>query len=107
MTTDPDIHPPIPPDAVERDGDGFVIPAELVGAVFGLLPAEVPEMMRSGKITSRCETGVDADAGTWRLTVYHDGRALRLTVDTTGRILSRATFAAPRPATRTASGPRG
>lgn len=85
------------PDMVERDGEGFVIPAEIVASVFGMAPAEVPRLMWSGAMTSRCETGIDADAGRWRLTVYHGGRALRLTVDAAGRILSRATFAAKLP----------
>jgi hypothetical protein len=88
--------PPPPPDRVERDGDGFVVPAEIIAPAFGLDPAAVPALMRQGTMTSQCETGVDADAGRWRLTVFHDGRALRLTVDADGQILSRATFAAAR-----------
>ncbi len=76
--------------------DGFVVDAELVGAALGVEPASVPARMRSGEITSRCETGVAEDAGRFRLTLFCDGRALRLTVDGEGTILSRATFPAPR-----------
>ena len=78
--------------------DGFVVDAEIVGAAFGLPPAEVPAKLRAGDITSRCETGVDEDAGRWRLTFYSGGRALRLVVDESGTILSRATFPAHAPA---------
>ena len=79
--------------------EGFVVDAEALGTAFELDPATVPERLRAGEITSRCETGVDEDAGRWRLTFYYGGRALRLTVDANGAVLSRAIFAAhpPRP----------
>ena len=51
--------------------------------------------MRQGQITSRCEQGMDKDAGRWRLSFFHRNRALRLTVDEEGRILSRARFDTP------------
>lgn len=73
----------------------FTVDADLVSAAFGLEPADVPALMRAGGITSRCETGIEEDAGRWRLTFYHGGRALRLTVDSGGRVLKRATFDAP------------
>ncbi|SFA68729.1 hypothetical protein SAMN05421688_0024 [Poseidonocella pacifica] len=77
--------------------DGFVIDAEIVGTAFELPPADVPAKLRTGEITSRCETGVDEDAGRWRLTLYFNGRALRLVVDESGAIQSRATFPAHAP----------
>jgi Family of unknown function (DUF6522) len=75
--------------------DGFVIDAGLVGAAFGIDAASVQSRMRTGEITSRCETGIDEDAGRFRLTLFCGGRALRLTVDADGNILSRSTFPAP------------
>ena len=50
---------------------------------------------------SKDQTGVEEDAGRWRLTFFHGGRALRLIVDAEGTILSRATFPArlPQPET--------
>ncbi|OOY08498.1 MULTISPECIES: DUF6522 family protein [unclassified Thioclava] len=72
--------------------DGFTVDAELVGRVFGLPPADVLAKLRDGEVTSRCEAGVDDDAGRWRLTFYFGGRALRLVVDENGTILSRGTF---------------
>lgn len=83
---------------VTFSADGFVVDAEIVGAAFDIPPADVPARLRNGEITSRCETGVDDDAGRWRLTFYSGGRALRLVVDESGTILSRATFPAHAPA---------
>ncbi|SES07436.1 hypothetical protein SAMN04490244_105209 [Tranquillimonas rosea] len=84
---------------VTFDTDGFVVDAEVVGDAFGIEPEAVPEKMRSGRITSRCEKGVDEDEGRWRLTFFSGGRALRLIVDAKGTILSRSTFPAHPPRT--------
>lgn len=84
---------------IERDGEGFVVPAPLLAEAFGIDEAEVKAAMRTGEMTSRCETGVDEDAGRFRLTFRHRDRALRLTVDGDGRILERARFPI-RPAAR-------
>lgn len=81
---------------VERAGEGFVVDAGLLAEVFGLVPEEVRVRMQDGRITSRCETGVGEDAGRWRLTFYHGGRACRITVDASGAVLGRATIPAPR-----------
>ncbi|MDO5528822.1 MAG: DUF6522 family protein [Paracoccus sp. (in: a-proteobacteria)] len=81
---------------IERDGDDFQVDAELLSGAFGLSQAEIKARMRDGRITSRCETGEGEDAGRWRLTFQHEGRALRLVVDGTGAIISRASFPAAR-----------
>jgi hypothetical protein len=72
--------------------DGIVVDAEIVARAFGLAPAVVREDMRSGRITTRCEVGVDEDEGRWRLTFFRNGRALRMIVDGQGDILIRGTF---------------
>ncbi len=72
--------------------DGFTVDAVVIAAGFALDPARVPEMLRAGQITSRCEKGIDEDAGRFRLTFYHGPRALRLIVDAQGVILKRARF---------------
>jgi hypothetical protein len=84
-----------PAAGIERDGDGFVIDAALVAEILGIGVAEVREGMRSGAITTRCETGEGADAGRWRLTFHHGGVARRLVVDDGGRVLRRSAFPAP------------
>lgn len=78
--------------------NGFLVDAEIVGAAFELLPADVLDKLRAEEITSRCEAGIDEDAGRWRLTFYFGGRALRLVVDVEGTILSRSTFPSHAPA---------
>lgn len=80
---------------VERDGDSFVVDAAILATAFGRPATEIRASMQDGRITSRCETGSDADAGRWRLTFYHGGRALRLTVNAEGEILKRAIFDVP------------
>lgn len=89
--------------AVTIKNGGFVVDAALLGDAFDLSPATVPERLRAGEITSLCETGRDKDAGRWRLTFFFAGRALRLTVDGRGEVLSRSTFAAhpPHPQAKT------
>lgn len=79
--------------------DGFVVDADVLSTAFGIPPADVPAKLRCGEITSRGETGIDRDAGRWRLTFYYAGRALRIVVDDKGTILSRATFPAHAPKT--------
>ncbi len=72
--------------------NGFEVDAALIADAFGLDPASLQTRMRAGEVTSVCEAGVDADFGRFRLTFRHAGRALRLTVDSKGQILKRATF---------------
>jgi len=59
---------------------------------FGLSEDEIKARMRDGVITSRCETGVDSDAGRWRLTFHCGDRACRFIVDEAGNVLTSATF---------------
>lgn len=79
-----------------REDGRFVIPAASIAARFGLAASAVPELMRNGQITSKTEMGTEADAGRWRLTLYHADQVLRLTVDAEGVILHQTRFAAPR-----------
>ena len=80
---------------ISRTDGTFTVDAAYLAEALGLAPARVAALMRDGRITSRCEAGQDADAGRFRLTFFHAGRALRLTVDADGRILSRAQFDVP------------
>ncbi len=81
-----------PVAGIERNGDGFVVDAALVAEILGIGVAEVREGMRTGAITTRCETGEGSDAGRWRLTFHHGGVARRLVVDESGRVLRRSAF---------------
>jgi hypothetical protein len=93
---------PLPP-TITLTADGFEIDAAHLADAFGLAAAAVPGLMRAGLITSRCERGEGEDAGRFRLSFFHAGRALRLTLDGNGTILSRALF--DRPAPRGLAGP--
>lgn len=81
---------------VEVGEQGFVVDAQLLAEAFDIKAAEVLPAMERGAITSLCEKGMDEDEGRWRLTFYHAGRALRLTVDAGGNVLGQSRFDAPR-----------
>lgn len=70
------------------DGD-IEVPAELIAEGLGVPVAQLRPLMRAGAISSRCELGVDEDAGRHRLTFFHEGRRLRLIVDGNGRLIRR------------------
>jgi len=78
--------------SVKRAAGDFVIDASLLADAFRLTEGEVRTRMRDGLITSRCEIGVDEDAGASRLTFYHSERACRFIVDADGTVLKKATF---------------
>jgi len=79
------------PEIKFQDG-AIEIEASVLGEGLGLEPSCVPELLRNGAITSRCERGVDEDEGRFRLTFFHAGRRLRLVVDTAGRILQHTSI---------------
>jgi hypothetical protein len=87
--------PTTTPDVITFDGNRFLVPAELIATSFDLAPADVPDLMRHGTITSRSETGVEEDAGRWRITFFYNGRTLRFTVDAQGDVLKRTLFDTP------------
>ncbi len=66
---------------------GATVDAHDLGPLLGLTPAEVPEKMRAGEITSQSEEGRDEDAGRIRLTFWYAGQRLRLICDSTGTVL--------------------
>lgn len=61
--------------------------ADLAG-LFDLDPSQVQPFMRAGKITSRLETGVDEDAGRFRLTFTYANKRVRLRCDSAGKVSS-------------------
>jgi len=83
--------------AIQFDDGTISVEADLLGASLGIDSSLVPQLMRQGKITSACERGVDADAGTYRLTFFHASRRVRFVVDQAGRIVRRSMidFGAP------------
>ena len=75
---------------IERDGNGFNLDAALIGELLDVSPTDVPALMRSKSITSVCESGIDADRGTFRLNLFYHGRHVRLRVGSEGQILHRS-----------------
>lgn len=72
---------------LEPTETGFIVDAADLGPLLGLPPAEVPGLMRAGKITSLSETGQGTDAGRFRVTFRYGAIRLRFTVDAAGNIL--------------------
>ncbi|WP_417489618.1 DUF6522 family protein [Maricaulis sp.] len=68
----------------------FTVDAGLVAAAFALDQAGMQAKMRAGEITSRCATGIGEDEGRFQLTFHYQTRALRLIVDGSGTVLSKA-----------------
>jgi hypothetical protein len=66
------------------------IDAALIASDLELDPATVLEEMRSGRLTSRWERGVENDAGRYRVTFFHGNRRLCLIVDANGEVLERS-----------------
>jgi hypothetical protein len=78
------------PAQVEIAGGDILIDAALLGELLDVVPADVPTLMRAHAITSRCERGIDAHQGEFRLSFFYRSRRARLSVDTSGRILRRS-----------------
>ncbi len=76
---------------IERDGEDFVVPAELLAEALLVPAAEVPAMLRDGRIRTRAEEGVGEDAGRFRLSFETGRRRLRLVVDADGEVINRST----------------
>ena len=69
---------------------GFLIQAADLGPLLEVEPRLVPELMRTGQITSRSETGAGEDQGRFRLTFRYGGITLRLVVTPEGEVLQRS-----------------
>ena len=73
--------------------DGTIaIDASIVANGLAIAPAALLQALRDGSITSRCEQGVDTDAGRYRLTFFSSRRRFRVVVDAQGAILSRSSL---------------
>lgn len=75
---------------IEFDGETFNVDAGLIAESLGIGASQVQPLMREGRITSRCERGIDEDAGHYRLTFFHGQLRALLIVDAAGELISRA-----------------
>ena len=72
---------------IQIEDRAIVVSAEVIGKALGIDKGLVHPLMREGKITTLSEHGIDADAGTCRLTFFYQSRRARLTVTDRGQIL--------------------
>lgn len=72
---------------VEIADGAFCVDAAVLGPLLNLAPADIPGLMKNGAITSRCEQGIDEDAGRFRFTFFFDNRRARIVLDASGNIL--------------------
>ncbi|MDP3342258.1 DUF6522 family protein [Frigidibacter sp.] len=77
--------------AISFEDGRIEVDAALVAKALQLDPEALRAALRSGGVTSQCETGMDEDAGRFRLTFFSATRRLRLTVDASGTILQTST----------------
>lgn len=78
------------PHPVEVHHDTFVVDAVLVGELLRLPVSRVQSLMRSGRITSTCERGIDEHAGEFRLSFFYGNRRARLSTNLEGRVLRKS-----------------
>jgi len=78
--------------SLEFEDGGIQVDATIVANGLGIEPTLLLERLREGKITSRCERGIDADSGRYRLTFFSQNRRFSLTVDESGIIIQRSTI---------------
>ena len=83
---------------IEMTDAGPVVPAEEVGRLLGLDPAELRRLMREGSVTAQHEVGTDQDAGRFRLSFRYGDRLLRLTCASDGTLLTRVIVTSGGPA---------
>jgi hypothetical protein len=75
---------------VEITDDDILVDAVLLGELLDIQPAEVSKLMRAHAITGRCERGVDANQGQYRLSFFYQNRRVRLSLDSSGHVLRRS-----------------
>lgn len=63
------------------------IDAADLAKAFHLDQTDLKSLMRDGVITSRFESGIDADAGTHRLTFWHGDVRVRFTCNAQGDVI--------------------
>ncbi len=76
---------------LERNKEGFLIDASLLGELLNVSPSGVQALIRNNEITSLCERGEGEHAGQYRLTFFYKGRRARLGIDESGQVIRRST----------------
>jgi hypothetical protein len=82
--------PRLMPVKVDVQDDGFVVDVTLLAGLLDVPASEIQTLMRGGRVTSICEKGVGEHHGQFRLTFFHGHRRACVSVDRSGRILTRS-----------------
>ncbi len=70
---------------IELNASNLVeIDGGLVARGLGLALADFRQLMEHKKITVLCERGIGEDAGLYRASFYHQGKRMRLVIDSVG-----------------------
>ena len=77
---------------IEFQAGAIQIDARVIGEGLNMDPSTVQEFIREGKITSRCERGIEEDEGRYRLTFFSTQRRFRIVIDSTGTVIQRSTI---------------
>ncbi|MFB9266446.1 DUF6522 family protein [Bradyrhizobium erythrophlei] len=77
---------------IEITDGTFEVDADVVAEGLGIAVPLLQAQLRSGKITTLSERGVDADQGRHRLTFFSEHRRFRLVIDASGAIIQRSTL---------------
>ena len=77
---------------IEFQAGAIQIDSRVIGEGLNMDPSVVQEFIREGKITSRCERGVEEDEGRYRLTFFSKQRRFRLVIDSMGNVIQRSTI---------------
>src|SRR3546814_14062550 len=74
---------------IRFEDDAIEVDARVIAEGLRTTPESVVAEMQSGRITARCERGIDDDAGTYRQSFFAGTRRLRVTVTVAGGGLRR------------------
>ena len=66
----------------------FEVDADAVAKGLKITASDLRQGLQSGQITSQSETGMDEDAGRYRLTFYSPTRRFRMVVDAQGKVVT-------------------
>lgn len=71
------------------------VDAEIVARGLGLEVEAFRKLMERHKVSVLCERGTGEDEGLYRASFYHEGRRVRLVVDTAGQLVDHPTQSIP------------
>ena len=71
---DPLLYRPVPPDAIMREDDQFLISPDYLAPRLGMDAEDLRAGLRSGEVVSQSETGTGVDAGKTRLIIRSSSR---------------------------------